>query len=91
MPEIIFKHTLLNGDLGCRIEVLHTAPAAHAEMRTARRYTIARGYFDAQGPRQLIARFAALAGVLDALTRQCTYDQNRFPVEPGNTPPFMIE
>jgi hypothetical protein len=60
-------------------------------MGATRRHTITRGLFDTDRPRQLISGFPAIAGVLDALTRQCTFDKDGFSVEPGDAPSFVIK
>jgi hypothetical protein len=39
MPQIVLEQPLLGGHLRQRIEMLHAATAADAEVRTARRHT----------------------------------------------------
>ena len=44
VPQVVFEHTLLDGDLRSRVQMLHLAATAstgvQTEMRTARAYTL---------------------------------------------------
>ena len=76
MPEIVFQHALLHGNLGRRLQMLHGAATARAEIVAARLdpqrgLTVQRGHL-AGFP----LRFLAIGLETDPLAGQRTFDED---------------
>ena len=69
MPQAVFEHALLGGNLRCVVRVLHAATAADAEIGTAGRRTVGRCPQDMCRLRLLVGGLPAVAGVFDFFTR----------------------
>ncbi|EXI91045.1 MAG: hypothetical protein AW11_00386 [Candidatus Accumulibacter regalis] len=91
MAQGVLEQALLGGHLRSAIEMLHAAPTANAEMRTAWRHAIRRRLEDAQGPRLLIGRLAAVDGIVDALPRQGAVDEDRLAVDHDQPAPLVVQ
>ncbi|MNN23904.1 hypothetical protein D3C81_1373160 [compost metagenome] len=78
MPEIVFQHALLDGQLRASVQVLHRATAAHAEMLATRVHTHHRGLFHLHQMGLLVARLAAETAIADRLAWQRALDEDHF-------------
>jgi hypothetical protein len=91
MPQGIFQHALLGGGLAGKVEMLHRASAAGAEMRTRRSHPLTRGAQHAYGMGLFVAPLAPIAGVLDNFAGQGSCDENRLAVDMGDAATFMVQ
>jgi hypothetical protein len=91
VPQAVLENSLLDGDLGARIEMLQAAAAAHAKMRTARRDPRRALLQHPVERRDLEARLAAPGRAGDQFARQRAFDENGLAVAARNTATFLVE
>ena len=90
LPETVFEHPLLDRHLRRRVEMLHRAAPAHAEMLAMWLHPGRRTGQHGHQVRQLVARLAPEAGVLDRLAGQGAGDEDRLAVQASDSPSFVI-
>ncbi len=78
VPQVVFQHALLDGDLRTRIQMLHRAAAAGAEEPALRRHARGRLAQNIDQGGLLIGRLGPMAAVSHPLTRQCAFHEHHF-------------
>ena len=90
MLQAVFKHTLFGGDPRTRVEVLHAATAAYAEVRAHRRDTHRAWLDDALYHGFFERWFAACDPRFDDFTRQSALNKHRFAVITSDALAFVV-
>ena len=91
VPQCVFEHALLGGRLRDRVEMLHRATAAGAEVGAARRHALTAGAQHAADLRAFVAWLAAIDGIFDRFAGQRAIDEQRLAIDMGHAPAFVIE
>lgn len=89
--QIVFKNALFDGNLRMRIEVLHAATAAHAEVRTTRRHAVHACAEHLLNRRLIVARLLPRDAYFNELACERALYEHRFPLgAASNALPFVI-
>src|SRR5690606_15048621 len=91
MAESIFQHTLFDGYLCLRLQMLHDATPTHAKMGAARLHPLRRSAYDALGACFLVRRLASYDARLNPLTGQRSFNEYNLAIAMGNTSSLEIK
>ena len=90
MPESVLEHALLGRCLGRRLQMLHAAAAADAEIPAARFTALCAGLQNAERSCLLVTGLSAEAGILDFLAGQGALDEYRLAFDVGDAATFVV-
>ena len=91
MPQIVFEHALLGGDLRARVEMLLATAAAQAEIRAARRGAHGCRLYDLPDLRELVAGLFNKRRVGHQLAGQRALDEDYLAVGMRDAAAFLIK
>ncbi len=91
VPQRILQHALLGGGLRHRVQVLHRAAAAGAEIGTTWGHALRAGLQHARGVGLFVARLHTIGLVLHALARQRAVDEDRLAFHMGDAATFVVQ
>src|SRR4051812_19842204 len=91
MPQTVFQHPLLRGDLRSRVEVLHAAASADAVVGTTRRNAQRRGLDYLTDMGNFVVRLFLMSDIADHFARQRALDKDYFAFQVRNAATFLVQ
>ena len=91
MPQTVFQHPLLCGDLRSRVEVLHAAASADGVVGATRRNAQRRSLDYSTDMGDFVVRLFLMSDITDHFARQRALDKDHFAFEVGNAATFLVQ